>query len=91
MQLNDPPGLVYSWDSYAALRAQNKPIELFYIRGGNHVSVKPLERLAEQGMNVDWYDFWLNGHRDPDERKDEQYKRWSAMKELVHCAAALSR
>jgi len=20
------------------------------------------KRLAEQGLNVDWYDYWLNGH-----------------------------
>lgn len=88
-QINSPPALVYGWDSYAAIRAQNKPIDLFYIRGGNHVSVKPLQRLAEQGMNVDWYDYWLNGRRDPDTGKDEQYKRWDAMKGLVRCGGGV--
>lgn len=86
-QINSPPALVYSWDSYAALRAQDKPVDLFYIRGGDHVLVKPTQRLAEQGMNVDWFDYWLNGHRDPDTRKDEQYKRWDALKTHVECPA----
>ena len=84
-QINSPPALVYTWDSYAALRAQQKPVDLFYIRGGDHVLVKPAQRLAEQGMNVDWFDYWLNGHRDPDSSKNEQYKRWDGLKSLVEC------
>ncbi len=75
-QFNSPAALVYGWDMYAALRAQNKPVELLYLRNGDHVLVKPLERLAEQGMNVDWYDFWLNGHEDPGPAKAKQYARW---------------
>ena len=86
-QSNSPPALIYSWDSYAALRAQNKPVELLYIRNGDHVSVKPPERLVEQGMNVDWFDFWLNGHEDPSPDKATQYRRWRAMRPLPECPA----
>jgi dipeptidyl aminopeptidase/acylaminoacyl peptidase len=75
-QFNSPAALVYGWDMYAALRAQDKPVEMLYIRNGDHVLVKPLERLAEQGMNIDWYDFWLNGHEDSDPAKAKQYERW---------------
>jgi dipeptidyl aminopeptidase/acylaminoacyl peptidase len=85
-QFNSPVSLVYGWDIYAALRAQQKPVELFYMRNGEHVLVKPLERLSEQGMNVDWYDYWLNGHKDSDPAKADQYKRWDAMKALRQCA-----
>jgi len=60
-------------------------VDLFYIRGGDHVLVKPAQRLAEQGMNVDWFDYWLNGHRDPESSKSEQYKRWDGLKKLVEC------
>lgn len=87
MQINTPASLVYVWDAYAELRGQNKPVDLLYIRNGDHALVKPWERLVEQGMNVDWYDYWLNGHRDPDPKKAEQYKRWDALKELRHCPA----
>lgn len=82
-QINSPVSLVYTWDAYAALRAANRPVDLFYIRNGEHVLVKPKERLAEQGMNVDWYDYWLNGHRDPDPRKAKQYQRWRAMRDSL--------
>jgi len=86
-QMNGPPSLIYVWDAYAAIRAQNKPVDLFYIRNGDHVLVKPLQRLAEQGMNVDWYDYWLNGRRDPDAGKSAQYKRWDALKALPRCGS----
>jgi dipeptidyl aminopeptidase/acylaminoacyl peptidase len=85
-QVNSPPALVYGWDAYAALRAQGKPIDLFYIRNGDHVLVKPWQRLAEQGMNVDWFDYWLNGHKDSDPAKRAQYARWDLMKPTSECA-----
>lgn len=78
-QYNSPPALVYGWDTYAALRAAGRPVDLFYLRSGDHELVKPRERMAEQGMNVDWYDYWLNGHEDSDPSKAAQYKRWNAM------------
>lgn len=81
MAFNSPVALQYGWDDYAALRAQDKPVDLLYIRNGDHVLVKPLERLAEQGRNVDWYDYWLNGHKDADPAKAARYKLWDRMKE----------
>jgi dipeptidyl aminopeptidase/acylaminoacyl peptidase len=80
MVFNSPVALQYGWADYAALRAQDKPVDLLYIRNGDHVLVKPLERMAEQGRNVDWYDYWLNGHRDSDPAKAARYKLWDRMK-----------
>jgi hypothetical protein len=48
--------------------------------------VKPWQRLAEQGMNVDWFDYWLNGHKDPDLAKHAQYARWDLLKPTSECA-----
>lgn len=79
-EANSPPAMIYSWDIYAALRLQKKPVELLYIRNGSHILAKPLERLASQEMNVDWYDFWLNGHENPDRGKLEQYVRWRELR-----------
>lgn len=75
-----PAALIYGWDDYAALRAQDKPVELAYVRNGAHVLAKPLQRLAIEGRSVDWYDYWLNGHKDHDPTKSAQYKRWDGMK-----------
>jgi dienelactone hydrolase len=81
-QASSPVALIYSWDMYALMRLQNKPVELLYFRNGEHVMTKPLEILVSQEMNVDWYDFWLNGHEDPDRTKAEQYVRWRELRKL---------
>ena len=80
MVFNSPVALQYGWDDYAALRAQDKAVDLLYIRNGDHVLVNPRERLAEQGRNVDWYDYWLNGRKDSDPAKAARYKLWDHMK-----------
>jgi hypothetical protein len=41
--------------------------------------------MAVQQRAVDWFDFWLNGHEDPDERKVEQYAGWRKLR-LQHQA-----
>lgn len=80
MEFNSPVALQYGWDDYAALLAQGKPVDLLYIRNGNHVLVNPRQRMIEQGRNVDWYDYWLNGHKNPDPAKAARYKLWDHMK-----------
>jgi dipeptidyl aminopeptidase/acylaminoacyl peptidase len=78
----DPWHLLGLWDMYAAMVDQRKPVELQYIRGGEHNIRKPSELLAHQEMIVDWFDFWLNGHEDSDAGKTEQYARWRSLREL---------
>src|SRR5260370_39728929 len=75
-EANGASSMIYVWELYALLRLQNKPVELLYVRNGEHVLKKPQQILASQEMSVDWYDFWLNGHEDPDPAKKEQYVRW---------------
>jgi dipeptidyl aminopeptidase/acylaminoacyl peptidase len=81
-QENSPVALIYSWDMYALMRLQNKPVDLLYFRNGEHVLAKPLEQLISQETNVDWYDFWLNGHEDSDPAKADQYARWRELRKL---------
>ncbi len=85
----DPPELLVLWNLYAPLRDQGKPVELQYFRGGQHNLTKPLQVFAHQEMLVDWFDFWLNGHEDPDPAKKNQYERWRALRESA--AADTSR
>jgi beta-xylosidase len=68
--------------TYAALRDQNKPVDLQYLRDGAHNITKPLQRLAHQEALVDWFDFWLNGHEDPASSKASQYVRWRDLRAL---------
>ncbi|MBX9689659.1 MAG: hypothetical protein K2X27_23310 [Candidatus Obscuribacterales bacterium] len=75
-----PWAMLASWDIYAALRRQKKPVELLYMRNGEHVLSKPVQRFVSQETNADWYDFWLNGHEDPDPKKARQYERWRSLR-----------
>ncbi len=80
-QAADPWHLLAFWDMYAAMRDQGKPVELQYIRSGQHNITKPLHKLAHQEMIVDWFDFWLNGHEDAAAGKAGQYARWRQLRE----------
>lgn len=70
------------WEPFAGLLLQRKPVELYVIPDGEHLLVKPWERLASSGSNVDWFRFWLKGEEDPDPAKAEQYARWRELKKL---------
>jgi dipeptidyl aminopeptidase/acylaminoacyl peptidase len=67
------------WEPYAALRWLKKPVDLVMLQPGSHVMTNPTQRLASETVNVDWFDFWLNGHEDPDSTKAEQYQRWERL------------
>ena len=75
----DPFHLISLWDLYAALRYQDKPVELQFIRTGKHNVVKPLQVVAHQELIVDWFDFWLNDAESPCPEKSEQFTRWRAL------------
>lgn len=70
------------WEILAGLRWLNKPVEMLnFYPEGDHVLVRPQQRLLSQGSVVDWYCFWLKGEQDPDPAKAEQYRRWRKLRE----------
>jgi len=71
-----PEALMYDWEWFEGLTLLRKPVDMVMMRDGTHVLQKPWERIVSQQGNVDWFDFWLNGHEDPDPAKVEQYRRW---------------
>lgn len=82
LQANDPYTLWNEWEWFVALRGQDKPAELVLFPDGTHVLVKPWERIVSQEGDVDWFDFWLNGHEDPDPAKRDEYTRWERLCDL---------
>jgi len=76
-----PASVLMEWEIYASLRRQDKPVDMIYIPGGQHILQKPLDRLASQQGNVDWFRFWLQGIEDPDKGKVEQYRRWRNLRD----------
>ncbi len=72
--------ILSEWEIYASLLQQNKAVTLIYFPEGQHVLQRPLERLAAQQGNVDWFRFWLTGEEDPDSTKAKQYDRWRELR-----------
>jgi dipeptidyl aminopeptidase/acylaminoacyl peptidase len=79
IEVHDPVSLLSDWEAYAALHAQNKPVDLIVLPNASHVVVKPRERLESQQGSVEWFRFWLQGYEDPDQAKTEQYRRWEEL------------
>lgn len=79
MALN-PLSVLGEWEWFAALYALGKPVEFIALEDGQHALERPWERMVSQQGNVDWFDFWLNDHEDPDPTKAEQYRRWRHMR-----------
>jgi dipeptidyl aminopeptidase/acylaminoacyl peptidase len=64
-----PDNLLLDWEWFEALTLLGKPVDMVMIQDGTHVLEKPWDRVVSQQGNVDWFDFWLNGHEDLDLRK----------------------
>jgi hypothetical protein len=77
--------LLAQWETYSWLRRLQKPVDMLWLKkeSAPHIVVKPRERYISQQSAVDWFDFWLNGHEDPDPQKQEQYARWRALRKGV--------
>jgi WD40-like Beta Propeller Repeat len=73
-------GPLGEWGIYAPLWRMGKSVDLIYIPGGLHPLQKPLERVASQQGNVDWFRFWLKDEEDPDSSKTKQYTRWRELR-----------
>lgn len=72
--------VLQEWELYSSLRLLRKPVDAIFIPDATHVLVKPFERMASQGGNLDWYRFWLQGYEDPDPAKAGQYVRWRELR-----------
>jgi len=88
---NGPVSLLGEWEWFAGLSRLKKPVELIYLPHGTHILEKPWEREVSQQATVDWFDFWLNRHEDPDTAKAEKYKRWRELRKLQEANGAVQK
>jgi hypothetical protein len=72
--------VLVEWELYSSLRALGTPVDLIYIPRGQHILQKPLDRMASQQGNVDWFRFWLNGNEGSDSVLAKQYRRWQGLR-----------
>lgn len=79
MQLADEEYLL-GLETFTALREAGQPMEMYVFPGEHHIKWQPAHRHAIYERNLDWFQFWLQSHVDPDPAKAAQYKRWEAMR-----------
>ena len=75
-------GVIQMWQPYALLRYLHRPVELTLMNSDEHVMTNPAERMASQGLSVDWFRFWMQGYEDSDPAKAEQYRRWQELRKI---------
>jgi len=82
MQLSDDEYLL-ALETFTALREYGQPVEMNVFPGEHHIKWQPAHRRAIYYRNLEWFDFWLRSHRNPDPSKNAQYERWEAMRDRL--------
>jgi hypothetical protein len=82
LEAYQPESLFFAWELFALRSRLGKPVDFIYLPDGEHVLVKPHDRMVSQQGSVDWFSFWLKGEEDPDPAKADQYKRWLDLRNL---------
>lgn len=62
-----------------ALTEAGKPLEVYVFPDEYHNKWQPAHRLAVYDRAIDWFNFWLRDHEDPEPGKREQYARWQEL------------
>jgi len=84
-----PQAILESWEWFAGLTLQNKPVDFIEIPDASHIIQRPSDRrIAMQGA-VDWFSFWLKGEEDSVPEKRNQYSRWRQLKKDEHAKSSV--
>lgn len=89
-----PISLLSEWEMYSSLWQQGKPVDLIYISNGQHILQSPLDRLASQQGNVDWFCFWLLGGTQRSDHlpsTQNEIRRWEQMRSHLKAESASTR
>jgi hypothetical protein len=80
-----PLGVLFHWEMFSQLRRLQRPVELAVapdIEHGDHNLQNPSQLMAVKQGAVDWFDFWLTGHENPDPQRQGQYAHWRRLRLL---------
>lgn len=70
----------YGLEMRSALSSAGVPVEFWVYPGDGHIFTAPEHRYVSMEMNLDWFNFWLQGKEDPSPEKRTQYERWHKLK-----------
>ena len=79
-----PVTVLQEWEIYSSLYQQKKPVDFLYIPNGQHVLQKPLDRMASQQENVDWFRFWLKSKEELAHDEPDEFMRWRKLRAMLH-------
>lgn len=71
---------VIGLQQYWEMRDHHRPVEMWIFPDEGHIKHQPVHRLVVYQRNVDWFDYWLQGKRDPDPANAAQYERWDELR-----------
>jgi dipeptidyl aminopeptidase/acylaminoacyl peptidase len=77
---------------FTSLEKLHKPVELYIYANELHIKNQPKHRYEIYERNVDWFQFWLEDHKDSSPEKRDQYSRWEELRDTwtqcqVHCSS----
>jgi dipeptidyl aminopeptidase/acylaminoacyl peptidase len=78
-QFASTQGASFGLESDELFKDAGIPSELVIYPMESHIFYAPRHRASAMARNLDWFNYWLLGKRDPDPAKAEQYARWDAM------------
>ncbi len=72
--------LLSAVQSWTALKAADRPVEMIVYPDEYHNKWQPAHRLAVYRTNMRWFDYWLSGREESGQ--EPVYSRWRVLKEL---------
>jgi dienelactone hydrolase len=81
LQVSDQE-LLPETETFAALEAHGRPVELYVFPNEYHVKLQPRHRLAVYRRSLQWFQFWLQGIEAHDPMDADQYARWRTLRTL---------
>jgi hypothetical protein len=72
--------LLSETETYADLKALNKPIEMHVFENEYHIKVEPAHRFNIYRRNVQWFEFWLLSREEAEPVDATQYERWRTLR-----------
>ncbi len=73
-------GLVGLLETYGALRALQRPVDVVVYPRGDHVLQLPRQREAAMELAIDWMSFWIKGEECDDPSHVEAHKHWHELR-----------
>jgi dipeptidyl aminopeptidase/acylaminoacyl peptidase len=80
LEVHNPQSMADLWPYIERFGVLRKPIDVYYYPGASHDARQPMTRWYSLSRTEQWFRYWLQGWRDPDPAKRDQYAKWDAMR-----------